>query len=230
MRVIALTLAVRRCGSLGRDTDRSGGRRHVPAVRNARGPDAAAGDVLVDRRPRQPGRAEPRQPRRRRDRLLRRPTACRWSTSSPWRPGRTPSSPPAARELLRYDVRRSRPLRQHRRLTRWPTPTRSCRTGGCSPTTASCKDSIELDARLDELGAADLVGGQTDSERVFALITAETRRHGGDVGAGLVAAVSWIAASCPSTRSTSCSARPPTCGRCAIPHARAVRARSPCRR
>jgi predicted glutamine amidotransferase len=50
-----------------------------------------------------------------------------------------------------------------------------------------------LDQRLAELGAAGLVAGQTDSERVFALITAETRRNGGDVGAGLVSAVGWIA-------------------------------------
>jgi predicted glutamine amidotransferase len=55
----------------------------------------------------------------------------------------------------------------------------------------------ELDGRLAGLGAAGLVGGETDSERVFALITAETRRHGGDVTAGLTAAVSWIAARLP---------------------------------
>jgi predicted glutamine amidotransferase len=50
-----------------------------------------------------------------------------------------------------------------------------------------------LDQRLAELGTADLVVGQTDSERVFALITAEARRNGGDVGAALVSAVGWIA-------------------------------------
>jgi predicted glutamine amidotransferase len=55
----------------------------------------------------------------------------------------------------------------------------------------------ELDRRLADLGAAGLVGGETDSERVFALITAETRRHGGDVTAGLTAAVSWIGARLP---------------------------------
>ena len=55
----------------------------------------------------------------------------------------------------------------------------------------------ELDRRLAGLGAAGLVGGETDSERVFALITAETRRHGGDVTAGLTAAVSWIAGRLP---------------------------------
>src|ERR1700722_15602866 len=55
----------------------------------------------------------------------------------------------------------------------------------------------ELDRRLAGLGAAGLLGGETDSERVFALITAETWRHGGDVTAGLTAAVSWIAAELP---------------------------------
>ncbi len=51
----------------------------------------------------------------------------------------------------------------------------------------------ELDARLAELDAAHLVHGQTDSERVFALITAEAQRHEGDVGRGLVEAIGWIA-------------------------------------
>lgn len=50
----------------------------------------------------------------------------------------------------------------------------------------------ELDLRLRELGVADLVQGQTDSERMFALITGETRQRGGDVDAGIVAAVGWI--------------------------------------
>ena len=48
-----------------------------------------------------------------------------------------------------------------------------------------------LDARLRELGTAELVLGQTDSERVFALITASTRARGGDVTAGLVDAMRW---------------------------------------
>jgi predicted glutamine amidotransferase len=54
-----------------------------------------------------------------------------------------------------------------------------------------------LDARLHRLGAAHLVQGQTDSERMFALITAETARHDGDVNAGIVAAVGWIAEQLP---------------------------------
>ncbi|MFZ1161850.1 class II glutamine amidotransferase [Mycobacterium sp.] len=54
-----------------------------------------------------------------------------------------------------------------------------------------------LDARLRELGTADLVLGQTDSERVFALITASIRARGGDVNAGLVEAMNWLAAEVP---------------------------------
>src|SRR5664279_4564963 len=50
----------------------------------------------------------------------------------------------------------------------------------------------ELDARLAELGASGLVHGETDSERVFALITAESAGRGGDVTAGLTAALGWI--------------------------------------
>ena len=55
----------------------------------------------------------------------------------------------------------------------------------------------ELGQRLTELGTAGLVRGETDSERVFALITAETRRHGGDLGRGITAAVGWIADQLP---------------------------------
>ncbi len=42
-----------------------------------------------------------------------------------------------------------------------------------------------------------MVLGDTDSERYFALITKETDAHGGDVGAGITAAASWIAARLP---------------------------------
>jgi glutamine amidotransferase len=49
-----------------------------------------------------------------------------------------------------------------------------------------------VDARLTELGVAELVHGDTDSERVFALITASIREHGGDVGAGLTEALRWL--------------------------------------
>jgi predicted glutamine amidotransferase len=54
-----------------------------------------------------------------------------------------------------------------------------------------------LDARLAELGTDDLVRGQTDSERIFALITASIRGRGGDVGAGVVDAIGWLADSVP---------------------------------
>ena len=54
-----------------------------------------------------------------------------------------------------------------------------------------------LDARLREVGTADLVLGQTDSERVFALITASIRAQDGDVTAGLVDAMTWLAANVP---------------------------------
>ncbi len=51
----------------------------------------------------------------------------------------------------------------------------------------------QLDARLDSLSARGLVKGQTDSERVFALITACIRARDGDVGAGLIDAIGWVA-------------------------------------
>ena len=54
-----------------------------------------------------------------------------------------------------------------------------------------------LDERLREVGTDDLVLGDTDSERVFALITASTRAHDGDVTAGLVDAMRWLAANVP---------------------------------
>jgi glutamine amidotransferase len=54
-----------------------------------------------------------------------------------------------------------------------------------------------VDARLRELGVDDLVQGDTDSERIFALITACIRRHNGDVGAGIVDAVGWLAETVP---------------------------------
>jgi predicted glutamine amidotransferase len=42
-----------------------------------------------------------------------------------------------------------------------------------------------------------LVKGDTDSERLFALVTREAERRGGDVGAGIVAAARWVAAELP---------------------------------
>lgn len=53
----------------------------------------------------------------------------------------------------------------------------------------------ELEAELG--GDLALVKGQTDSERLFALITRETRRREGDVRAGIIAAVAWVAENLP---------------------------------
>ena len=56
----------------------------------------------------------------------------------------------------------------------------------------------ELPRLEAQLGSyASLVLGDTDSERYFALITQQTDSHGGDVGAGIAAAASWIAAHLP---------------------------------
>jgi glutamine amidotransferase len=54
-----------------------------------------------------------------------------------------------------------------------------------------------VDARLREIGVDDLVHGDTDSERIFALITACIRRRDGDVGTGIVDAVGWLAETVP---------------------------------
>src|SRR5436305_6726858 len=55
----------------------------------------------------------------------------------------------------------------------------------------------DLAALERELGdAMSLVGGETDSERYFALITREIERAG-DVGHGIVSAASWIAEHLP---------------------------------
>jgi len=54
-------------------------------------------------------------------------------------------------------------------------------------------------SRLEEqLGRyRELVLGDTDSERYFALITQQIDAHGGDVGAGITAAARWIGANLP---------------------------------
>ncbi|MFF9123823.1 class II glutamine amidotransferase [Streptomyces sp. NPDC014889] len=55
-----------------------------------------------------------------------------------------------------------------------------------------------LDALDDHLGEdRSLVRGDTDSERFFALVTWETREHGGDVTAGIAQAARWIAEHLP---------------------------------
>ena len=53
----------------------------------------------------------------------------------------------------------------------------------------------ELEAHLGD--AMELVHGDTDSERYFALIVAEIRKHDGDVAAGVAAATGWIADNLP---------------------------------
>ena len=52
-----------------------------------------------------------------------------------------------------------------------------------------------LEARLGEY--RELVRGETDSERFFALITREIYANRGDVGAGIAAAASWVADTLP---------------------------------
>ncbi|MFI6041663.1 class II glutamine amidotransferase [Nocardia sp. NPDC051321] len=58
---------------------------------------------------------------------------------------------------------------------------------------------IENLPRIDEqLGSyRDLVTGDTDSERFFALITKQIDAHNGDVTAGLISAVRWVADQLP---------------------------------
>lgn len=56
-------------------------------------------------------------------------------------------------------------------------------------------DLPALDARLGP--SADLVRGDTDSERFFALITREIEASNGDVSAGIAAAARWIARELP---------------------------------
>ena len=55
----------------------------------------------------------------------------------------------------------------------------------------------ELDEQLAELGVAGLVHGETDSERLFALITGEITRHRGDVRAGVRRRLDWAVAQLP---------------------------------
>jgi glutamine amidotransferase len=56
----------------------------------------------------------------------------------------------------------------------------------------------DLPALEAQLGSyRELVAGDTDSERFFALVTRETDRNDGDVSAGLTAAARWVARSLP---------------------------------
>jgi glutamine amidotransferase len=54
----------------------------------------------------------------------------------------------------------------------------------------------DVDQRLDELGVRDLVHGETDSERMFALITGEAR-NAGNLEQGIASAINWIADNLP---------------------------------
>lgn len=55
-----------------------------------------------------------------------------------------------------------------------------------------------LDVLEEELGdALAVVQGDTDSERYMALITRDIARNGGDVGAGITDAATWLAANVP---------------------------------
>lgn len=54
-----------------------------------------------------------------------------------------------------------------------------------------------LDARIADLGVSELVAGQSDSERVGAIIAGEIRSAGGDVGTGLRNGLRWLAAEVP---------------------------------
>jgi glutamine amidotransferase len=67
----------------------------------------------------------------------------------------------------------------------------------------------ELPRLEEQLGSyASLVLGDTDSERYFALITKETDARGGDVGAGITAAASWIAERLPVSALNTIAATP----------------------
>ena len=67
----------------------------------------------------------------------------------------------------------------------------------------------EVERIETQLGSyAGHVLGDTDSERYFALITRQIAEHGGDVGAGIVAAARWIAANLPVTSLNAVVAEP----------------------
>jgi predicted glutamine amidotransferase len=57
------------------------------------------------------------------------------------------------------------------------------------------KELPRLEERLGEY--ASLVAGDTDSERLFALITKEIEANGGDIDTGVTTAVRWVAANLP---------------------------------
>jgi len=77
-----------------------------------------------------------------------------------------------------------------------------------------------LDRLEDELSEhRALVRGDTDSERLFALITRHTELSGGDLERGIGVAVRWVAEHLPVFALNFVLARQPTSGRCATePH------------
>jgi glutamine amidotransferase len=70
-----------------------------------------------------------------------------------------------------------------------------CQDGRLFAHNGLIEDLPKLERRLGEELA--LVAGETDSERLFALITGEIHRHGGSVADGIRAAVEWVAAELP---------------------------------
>jgi glutamine amidotransferase len=56
-------------------------------------------------------------------------------------------------------------------------------------------DLPKLEAQIGDY--RDLVAGDTDSERFFALITKQIDAHGGDLSAGITAAARWVAENLP---------------------------------
>ena len=86
-------------------------------------------------------------------------------------------------------VRLSCPPRDRRGLTRANTHP-FCQHASAVSHNGVIDDIARLEAHLGDERA--LVAGQSDSERYFALITGEIDRHGGDVSAGIRAAVQWI--------------------------------------
>ena len=163
----------------------------MQVVRPERGRTAGGRHVLAVGCARQPGGAEPPQPRRLRHRRV--------------RAGRNAAGGEATHRGLgrhrlrdrgtgtdRYDVRgavRHASTGGHTLVNTHPFEQR----GRLFAHNGVVEGLDRLDARLAELGVADLVLGETDSERVFALLTAEIAGHGDDVGAGVCAAIGWIA-------------------------------------
>ena len=70
-------------------------------------------------------------------------------------------------------------------------------------------DLATLESRLGE--HRKLVQGDTDSERLFALVTREIEARDGDVGEGIVAAVRWVAESLPMHSVNCVSPHQPSC-------------------